>query len=261
MASAREQFDGTDKNLEPFLKKPTPAGFAAAQRLKEFEGNPNRIVTKVNFQVLSNRYERTRNNAEDGINSAINAKKLLEELRDKYHFPIPLVDVIVGADEKLKPCAYVLTEKIDGNPITELLSRRNGYLKSGQDRQNIIGELDLAFARFTEYVREKYTAKDLCLWDMGSPDQFVWGRKQGENSPHLYAVDMEIHFVTRDRESIFDAFLQALDAILDIEKKYGIAFSHTREKIETFVKFFEQEGDQYYAGRLRKRLERESEEE
>lgn len=207
----------------------TEHGFNSS--LRTFENDPDKIVREISFGRFLGNYE-----TGSGVEAAIMGKKLLEELRDKYHFPIPITHIVIGKDEGpylYNPCVYVITEKVEGEKIYDALENRE---MSQEERGRIIDSLDKTFAQFTRYARDKYEHKDFFLWDMGGIRQFMWGTTKEDTEKNLYMVDTDINYVTREQDMILKYYRFDFSRMMSLENAYHVTLERTREEIAKLEK-------------------------
>lgn len=224
MPKSEKQFS-PDVKYPPFKEEPT---IFIGGKVSGFEHDRTKVVRHVSFDELEATYKI------GWLGAARKGKELLEELKERYHIPIPLVGAVIGKksspyDKSRENGLYIVTEKIDGVILPDMLENTDS-----KTREVIAQEVDNTYVNLLEYAYDKYRTKDSFFWDISDPRQFMWGRKPKETSSHLYMIDADIQF-TSPIAHLIDLFVVAKQ-ILSLEKDYKITLYRARNKFSEILK-------------------------
>lgn len=197
---------------------------SSAHKLKEFEGNPNKIIRKYSFDSLERRPNSTQSENIDLFEFIIIGKKLFEELTEKYNISVP-VDFVIGKDDQNENSLYVLTDRIEGDNLEQ-------YITTG--RKEIIPVIEDLYLKLVKYLTDKLVSGDYYLVDIFRPDQYVFGVKANDSKPRTHLVDTDL-YIHNNKVNIYKYMLGLVSTIPQIEQNLDISLDLVRERINQFI--------------------------
>ena len=150
-------------------------------------------------------------------------QKLYSELKDRYGINAP-VDFIIGKGDEDKDVIYAIVDKIDGTDLDKI-----------EVTPELTEEVEKLYASIAQYYLDKLPEEGgLYLADINSASQYVYGKKKGDEVPHIYLVDTD--FYIRDgKVALCNVVLWLYRHMVSVERKYGKEFTRAREIIQQIL--------------------------
>ncbi len=214
-----EETPKTNKNELPFSGKLIDSDVTEKNRgfgkLNEVENNPNKII-----RIVRGYDEFVDNNK---IIELIRAdKKLFKELETEYDILVP-ADFLIGKDKKGDKIAYSIVDRIHGKNLEKV------------DRSNEVAvQVEALFASVAKYFLDKFVKNSLYLCDIGNLEQYVYGRKNGEQEDKIYLVDTDLA-VSNNRIDMYLVMSWLVRNISKMERDFGTRFKEARKYVSQFV--------------------------
>ncbi len=187
-------------------------------KLYEAESRPNKIIRVENVDDLLARY----NNKIDTVELVRIADKLFKELESEYGILVP-AEFFIGKDGHGNEVVYSIVDKIKGE-----------HLKKSEYSSELVSKSEKLYASIAKYFLDKFKKKEIYLCDINSQDQYIFGRKSGEQAQEIYLIDTDICM----NNSLVGMYLVVewlTRHMIGIEKKFEVKFKEAREYIAQFL--------------------------
>lgn len=213
--------DPSNKNRPPFKVEFEDARL----NIRTIKNNPEKIVRAI-FTTAT---------VEEEVQKQKRGRALLLEYANRYHVAIPSFDVVIGEDEEGYPygeTVYTVVDRIYGKVFEEILA-------DPFEVKKMAPEIDELLSKQIIYWKDKFEAQEEFLWDLHE-NQFMYGRRVGEDTDQFYLVDIEPRYRKADREAenvhfLFKILFYKRDSIHRIESAGGIKLSKTRDQLTAFL--------------------------
>jgi len=239
--------ESADKNVKPenfeftpFIRPLKPLNETEFRNyLKQLEGRQDKIIrTKQQFGSLKDAHEK--------LPEYLEAKKLFNELREKYNIESPKMEAVVG-ELDYYVTLFIVVDKIEGRGLlTDKFSVG--------ERPAASKAIDGFYAGLIEYYTDKYKNGGNYLSDLRGMN-FMYGHKAGEKRDRPYVVDVDPYYAAYDEENrgldtnyhLFHSVISASAEIGHLEYNLGGAvLEKSREKLQLFCGGVPR-SDPYYA--------------
>ncbi|MFZ3011653.1 MAG: hypothetical protein WA060_01485 [Minisyncoccia bacterium] len=193
-------FNSQEKSNSPFHKKPQEEKIAGV--INTFESIPDNddvLLRKDNILYFLHKIHGVHptkhlpaseneiaNFSKEAVALAAKSNSMVEELRNKYGLTVPKFLRIIGKDQEGKIVVYTIVEKIHGENIIEKDWNE-------EEKAEIAAQMEKELLSLLEYFKNKYEDKSEFLMDIARVRQFMYGTKKGDESPHVYMVDIEAY--------------------------------------------------------------------
>jgi len=188
-------------------------------KLFEIRDNPDKIVRMESFDDLEGRYK----GQVDPIVIGELGQKLYGELKDRYEIDAP-VEFVAGKDSEDKDVIYGIVDRVIGTDLDKI-----------EVTPELTEEVEKLYERIAQYYLDKFPQEEgLYLADINNASQYVYGKKKGDESPHIYLVDTDL-YIRDGKVALCNVVLWLYRHMSSVEKKYGKKFTRAREIIEQIL--------------------------
>lgn len=195
---------------------------------QEISSGASSFISREEYGSAIERIAEANGSEGDRIKTAQKIKDIYVEAREKFHIPA-YVDVVLGNDQG-SDMVYLLTPKMDGTPFDNVDSEWMDELAS-DEKKRLMTEMDLLFASLLNYYSEERNSV-FFMWDLGSLNQYIWGRRDGDTESHIYLMDIGLECNATSAGNQSDYFIDEwINDLKTYERKFKIKFTKAREAI------------------------------
>jgi hypothetical protein len=194
-----------------------------AEKLKQIENDPSKIIRALTFKRLEEMYLHKGLRVE--LNEVIKTcKQLYQELKEKYGIPVS-ADFVIGKNENDEKVIYVISDRIDGDDLSQLGKEKLRELK---------GELDDLYHSVITYFTEKLLSGEYYLVDIFKPEQYVYGTAPDQQEDKIHLVDTDIYF-HKSKTGIYANVVETTKYLQVLEQLTGEKFDHARQALKELL--------------------------
>ena len=188
-------------------------------KLFEIRDNPDKIVRMESFKSLEKRYK----GAVDPVAVAELGQKLYAEFERDYGIVVP-VEFVVGKDKSDEDVIYGIADKIDGKDLDKI-----------ESIPELTKQVEMLYAKIARYYLDKLPEEDaLYLADINSASQYVYGKRKGDQEPHIYLVDADL-YIRDGKVALYNVILWFFRHMSAVEKKFGKQFVEARATLRQIL--------------------------
>lgn len=228
-----ENFNGQQRDIEtPFNKNLIDSNIDQSffEKLKEFEGDPSKIIRNTSLSELFDRFKNIDNSTVAEV--AKRCKELFNELKKDYDIRLPDIEFVIGNSKNEESSLYIITERIKETENKEF-----------HNTEKFITELDDLYYNLACYICDKYKSKEYYLNDIFQNKQYMFGKKEREEGDHIYLVDtdpfveIESHNCNNPEERLpYYAYMFSKEIVRMENALNEVKFEKARNKFQEFIK-------------------------
>ena len=175
--------------------------------IKSLKDDPEKII----------RFNHIGNGIKAEIREYNTSKNLFYELRDKYDIAVPDIENLINTNDAGQKSMIIVTDRIHGKNLDQVTFE--------EEDATVVEKYENLFDNLIQYHIDKYNNNELCIGDLKS-EQFVYGKRKGDEEDMMYYVDVEPFFskYERDKETgysrrFFSTLSNLIHMIETAEKK------------------------------------------
>jgi len=205
-----------------------------SDRIQQVEGEEEILARAIPLKDLTKQFgSRNPDERRSPVEFVALAQRLFTQLKKEFHIPV-LVNFFIAKDEKGEEVVFSTTPRIEGQKLDELTS------EDIKEKEGLERELRNVVNGHIAYIRHIYMRGGPVLYDIFGLRQYMYGKKEGDSSPHIYLIDVD-PFVEEGAYTVAILVGAIEETMGAIENKFSVDLSEERKNLDTLVAQLENE--------------------
>ena len=205
------------KHQTPFVGELVDSGMRTG-KIFALEHDPSKLVRAESFEELGERY-----GARVEMHELVFlTKRLYSELKSDYGIAVP-ANFLIGKDGEGRNVVYSVIDKINGST-----------LEKAENSERLVVAIETLYTSLTKYFLDKLQSGDAYLCDIGSPAQYMYGKRSGEQEDNMYLVDTDVS-ISKNQAGIYVVVEWLTRFMSSMERRVGKKFDVARANLQQFA--------------------------